>query len=469
MTPRPAPPSPSRARSPGAGACRLLAEPLASRLGPAEVALLFAADPRPFALVGAWAGGGALVGSEPLRVDQGRDPFAAVDRLPSVAVTPAPPPGAVGGGWFGYLGYQLGARVERLPAPPARPVPLPPAVLGFYDHLLRYDQTTGQWWFESLWTPGRSGALAEKLARCRARLAGPPPPVPAWRAGRFTSTPDRARHLSAVAACRAHIAAGDVFQANVCLRLEAAFEGAPAGMLAHALGRLVPPRAAWLEGPWGAVVSLSPELYLRRQGRQVVTAPIKGTCPRDPDPAAAARQRDGLVASAKDRAENVMIVDLMRNDLARVCRPGTVDVPALVRAEPHPGIWHLVSRVHGILRDGVRDSDLLRATFPPGSVTGAPKPRAMELIHELESTAREVYTGAIGYASPLAGLELSVVIRTFELADGRVWLGVGGGVVADSDPAGEHAECLAKARPLLHAIGADLDHGTTDPGGSWHL
>ena len=144
-------------------------------------------------------------------------------------------------------------------------------------------------------------------------------------------------------------------------------------------------------------------------------------------------------------------------------------MPALVRAEPHPGIWHLVSRVHGILRDGVRDSDLLRATFPPGSVTGAPKPRAMELIHELESTAREVYTGAIGYASPLAGLELSVVIRTFELADGRVWLGVGGGVVADSDPAGEHAECLAKARPLLHAIGADLDHGTTDPGGSWHL
>jgi para-aminobenzoate synthetase/4-amino-4-deoxychorismate lyase len=199
-------------------------------------------------------------------------------------------------------------------------------------------------------------------------------------------------------------------------------------------------------GPWGTVASLSPELFLNRTGRAVRSAPIKGTRP--------AGGRAELAASEKDRAENVMIVDLVRNDLGRVSRPGTVRVTALAEVRPHAGVWHMVSEVEGELRDGVGDGDLLRATFPPGSVTGAPKLAALDVIAELESTGREAYTGAIGFASPLAGLELSVAIRTFEVRGPRIWLGAGGGIVADSRGDDEAREAAAKAAPLLAAIGA---------------
>ena len=175
-------------------------------------------------------------------------------------------------------------------------------------------------------------------------------------------------------------------------------------------------------------------------------------------------QRAGLEASAKNRAENVMIVDLVRNDLSRVCLPGTVSVPVLLGAEAHPGVWHLVSTVAGTLRPGTGDGDLIRAAFPPGSVTGAPKVRALEIIDELEASPREAYTGAVGYRSPAAGLELNVAIRTFEFAAGKAWLGAGGGIVADSDPAAEYAECLIKATPLFAAVGARLDPAAPSAG-----
>jgi para-aminobenzoate synthetase/4-amino-4-deoxychorismate lyase len=179
----------------------------------------------------------------------------------------------------------------------------------------------------------------------------------------------------------------------------------------------------------------------------VRSAPIKGTRP--------AGRRDELAASEKDRAENVMIVDLVRNDLGRVCRPGTVRVTALAEVRPHAGVWHMVSEVEGELHGGVGDGELLRATFPPGSVTGAPKLAALDVIAELESTGREAYTGAIGFASPVAGLELSVAIRTFEIRGTRIWLGAGGGIVADSVGEDEAREAAAKAAPLLAAIGAE--------------
>src|SRR5262249_27031646 len=159
----------------------------------------------------------------------------------------------------------------------------------------------------------------------------------------------------------------------------------------------------------------------------------------------AADQRRRLLDSEKNQAENVMIVDLMRNDLGRVCQPGSVTVPVLAAAEPHPGLWHLVSEVRGELEPAASDADLVRAGFPPGSVTGAPKVRSMQLINELEPSPRVVYTGAIAYASPRWGLELNVAIRTFEIRAGVVRLGVGGGIVADSDPEAELAECHVKA------------------------
>ena len=199
---------------------------------------------------------------------------------------------------------------------------------------------------------------------------------------------------------------GDIFQANICLRAEAEFDGDPLDAFCAAATVLRPPYAAFITTPGGAVASLSPELFLRRTGGTVISRPIKGTAHRPDDTAQATRQRGDLERSAKNRAENVMIVDLVRNDLSRVCVPGTVTVPSLLGAEPHPGVWHLVSEVRGILPgagpdSGASDGDLIRAAFPPGSVTGAPKVRALEVIDELEVAPREVYTGAIGYRSPV--------------------------------------------------------------------
>jgi para-aminobenzoate synthetase/4-amino-4-deoxychorismate lyase len=404
-------------------------------LAPERVFLALRREPWPFALTGRWAGGGAIVGCSPralLRDDD--DPFERLEDLP-----PRRGDAEVGGGWFGWLGYGLGARVEALPPRPPRPVPLPEAHLAFYDHVLRQD-AGGRWWFESL------GDGAEHFERLRGLLAAAPEPVAPAPA---TFSVRAGGHLAAVRDCVERIAAGEIFQANLCLRLDAAWAGDVAELFAHAAPRLKPAYGACFVTPWGGIASLSPELFLRRRGPIVTTGPIKGTSPRDGDPAALRR-------SAKDRAEHVMIVDLMRNDLGRVAQYGSVEAAAAPEAQPHPGVWHLVSEVRARLAPGNGDAALLRATFPPGSVTGAPKVQALHVISELEATGREVYTGAIGYASPHAGLELSVAIRTFEARAGRLWLGAGGGIVADSDPHAELEECLVKARPLITAIGAKL-------------
>ncbi len=435
-------------------ATRLERTELHWKLAPERAALLVREDERGFALIGKWAGGGALIGSEPVRVAATEeDPLSVMSDQPALDGVPGAESGAVGGGWFGYLGYAVGRRVERLDPGPPRPHLLPDFCLAFYDHVLRLDDQ-GRWWFECLWTPSRSDALADRLALLRGRarddLRSRPFATEPWRAA-----PGPAGHELAVAACRERVDQGDLFQANVGLRLSSRLRGDPADLFAAGVGALRPDRAALVWGPWGAVASLSPELFLERHGRHVRSAPIKGTRPRPGDPVEAERERRHLAGAQKDRAENTMIVDLVRNDLGRVCRPGSIEVPALAEPRAHAGVWHLVSEVTGELAEGATDADLLRAAFPPGSVTGAPKIAALNAIAELESTGREAYTGAIGFAAPLAGMELSVAIRTFELRDGEAWLGVGGGVVADSDPADEARECMVKAAPLLAAIGGE--------------
>jgi para-aminobenzoate synthetase/4-amino-4-deoxychorismate lyase len=402
--------------------------PLDSAHTPQQALLALRDDAHPFALVGNWAGGGAIVGSQPAAVaPPGADPFGLLG---------APREGR----WFGYLGYGLGAAVERLPPPPPRPAPLPPFWLGLYDHVLRLD-ADGQWWFE--------GAGDERLELLARRMAAEPPAPRPFACAAFAPRPGRGAHRRAVAACREYIAAGDLYQANLCLRLESRLEGAGIDLFAAASAALAPPYAAYFGGPWGELASLSPELFLRRRGREVVTRPIKGTAPRTV-PAA------DLAGSTKDVAENVMIVDLMRNDLGRTCETGSVRVTATAEPEPHPGVWHLVSEVRGALADGAGDGELVRAAFPPGSVTGAPKIKAMEVISTLEATAREAYTGTIGFAGREAS-EFNVAIRTFEIRGERIWLGAGGGIVADSDPDAEYEECLAKARPLVEAVGSRIE------------
>jgi para-aminobenzoate synthetase/4-amino-4-deoxychorismate lyase len=412
-----------------------------------------------FALSGSWAGGGAIVGSEPLVLaSDGADPFAVLDDLPAWTDDGAPgSAAAVGGGWFGWLGYRLGARIERVPPGPPRPVPLPDFHLAYYDNVLRLDPD-GRWWFEALVTRRREAALHERLRRLRRKLAAQPAPPAPFRAPPplVLAESDAVHHLEAVRACRERICEGEIFQANICLRLETGWRGSPVDLMARALERIRPPHAAVFDTPRGGIASLSPELFLRRRGNQIVTAPIKGTAPRADDAAAADAALERLRGSAKDAAEHVMIVDLMRNDLGRVCQYGSIVAPRYPTAEAHPGLWHLVTRVRGTLRPEVGNADVLRATFPPGSVTGAPKVQSLKVIAELEQAGREVYTGSIGFASPVAGLELNVAIRTLELGDGRLWLGAGGGIVADSDPGREIEEALAKARPIAAAVGTSV-------------
>ncbi|MEJ7630613.1 MAG: aminodeoxychorismate synthase component I [Nocardioidaceae bacterium] len=396
-----------------------------------------------FGLVGGWHDSRAVVGFDPVRrLAQGADPFAAVSQR-------SRPAGAAGfgGGWVGVFGYQLGGRLENLPPPPPRPVPLPLFSLAYYDHVLVRDGEG--WWFEALVDDADPDLVKGRLEVVEGLLRGPLAAPSPYTCSDFVARPDAAGHRTAVRTTLGHLVAGDVYQANVCRRFEAGFSGDPLDVFCAGVEGLSPSYAAFLRTPEGAIASFSPELFLRRTERRVRSSPIKGTAPLASDV-------ERLVASAKDRAENVMIVDLMRNDLGRVCVPGSVRVEDIARAERRTGVWHLVSDVVGTLAPGEDDASLLRATFPPGSVTGAPKVRAMQLIHEVEQTARETYTGAVGYVSPGAGLELNVAIRTFEFAGDRVWLGAGGGVVVDSTPHGELVETLVKAAPLLAAIGARL-------------
>jgi para-aminobenzoate synthetase/4-amino-4-deoxychorismate lyase len=434
--------------------------PLTSSMSLAEAALCLRGDRHPFALAGDWLGGLCVLGSDPVcMAGAADDPFSVLDRLPVVGATQLPgadSAGAlVGGGWVGWLGYGLGRLIERLPPPPPAPVPRAPFSLAYYDHVILFDGE--RWWFEALWSTERERELRARLALWRSRLSG----TGGGAARRVTLDPFRLAangadgHLDAVAQCRHRIARGDLFQANLCVRLESRLRGDPLDLFCTALVSAQPRFGAFVDG----AVSLSPERFLRRTGRSVSTEPIKGTRPRPPTDAAERAARAELIASAKDAAEHVMIVDLMRNDLGRVCAYGSISAAA-ARAEPHAGVWHLVSTVSGTLRDGVGNGELLRATFPPGSVTGAPKVQAMKVISELEATRREVYTGAIGIVGPLAGLDLSVAIRTFEICGDAIWFGAGGGIVADSVPELELSEAFTKARGPLAAVGGRVE----DPG-----
>jgi para-aminobenzoate synthetase component 1 len=366
----------------------------------------------PAALIGDWFGSAAVI-------------------APSVSVVPAAPsdvfavpPGAatdvVGGGWFGYLSYpDDGGRI-------------PQAAGGWSDCVLRQDRD-GVWWHESLSGAALSGWIVSALQTA-------PPPASChitW------DSADRDAHRRGVAQCLEAIAAGEVYQACVCTQFAGVLDGAPTDFFADAVERTSPARAAFVAGDWGAVASLSPELFLRRRGDAVMSSPIKGTLPRYADPAA-------LRASVKDVAENIMIVDLVRNDLGRVAVTGSVTVPELLAVRPAPGVWHLVSTVSARVDVDVPMSAVLDATFPPASVTGTPKARACQLLREWEPRRRGIYCGTVGLASPVAGCELNVAIRTVEFdASGNAVLGVGGGITADSDPELEWQECLHKAAPVI--------------------
>jgi len=265
-----------------------------------------------------------------------------------------------------------------------------------------------------------------------------------FRIGDWHASWTEAEYAVAVEAVRAAIAEGDVYQVNLVQHLQAEFDGDPAG-LARSLAPLRPLEPRPLEGDGWAIVSASPELLLSRRGRYVRTSPIKGTRPAGVP-----------IESAKDAAEHVMIVDLERNDLSRVCVPGSVHWPELLAERQLAGVSHLVATVEGELREDATLAELLDAVLPGGSVTGCPKIAALDLIAALEPVGRGASMGALGRIQPNGDLDLALTIRTFAVAEGAIHLWVGGGIVWDSDPAGEVEESWVKARPLLAAIGAPL-------------
>ncbi len=405
------------------------------------------------------------------------DPFEAVRRRLQQYVSetvPGLPP--FQGGAAGYFAYDLCHHLERLPAPRYDDLGLADMDVGFYDWVLAWDHDADRAWLISTGFPETDGARRERRAADRlhavkkrlsgppARLTGPastatpaaaegPPECPVPRAPGVSSTFSREGYEAVVRRTIEYIFAGDIFQANLSQRLVATWRSHPFELYRRLRQVNPAPFAAYLGCAAASIVSASPERFLRLSDRQVETRPIKGTKPRGFTP-----EHDMLLdlclrASEKDRAENVMIVDLLRNDLSRVCREHSVRVPELCVMEHYASVHHLVSTVVGQLRPRLDAVDLLRAAFPGGSVTGAPKVRAMEIIAELEPSRRSVYCGAIGYIGFDNTMDTSIVIRTFIVKPGRqAYFQVGGAVVADSEPRAEYEETLDKAQGLLAAL-----------------
>ena len=361
------------------------------------------------------------------------------------------------GGAIGVLGFELGREVERLPATTRDDVGAPDLAFGWYDAALVWDGARDEGWLA-----GR----AEAVRALRARLAEGSRTVPrAASAGVLRSNMTRTAYLDAVARARRYIAAGDIYQVNFAQRFSAPYGGSGFDLYRRLRSVSPAPFAAYLDlrGDFGGVevLSSSPERFLLAHGDRLETRPIKGTRPRGATRASDAEYVEALRRSVKDRAEHLMIVDLERNDLGRVAATGTVRVPEFAALETYAQVHHLTSTVEARRREGVGLEALLRATFPGGSISGAPKIRALEIIDELEPTVRGVYTGAIGYVSARRApedwrLDLNIAIRTITLADGVAHLHVGGAIVHDSDPESEYVETLDKARGMARALGVVL-------------
>jgi para-aminobenzoate synthetase component 1 len=379
------------------------------------------------------------------------------------------------GGAAGLFGYDLCHHLERLPRPSRDEFQTPDLAVGFYDWVVAFDHGQRRAWIISTGFPETEPArrrhrAQRRLRAVRAGLVGAATvrerpssnrsltvaaptglhPLPSFPD--VFSNLDRAGYLAAVRRAIEYIHAGDCFQVNLSQRLLHRATLTPLELYQRLRSCNPAPFAGYFDLGDFAIASASPERFLRVVDGRVETRPIKGTRPRGSTEVEDARQRDELLRSAKDRAENVMIIDLLRNDLGRVCAYGSVQVAAVCRLESYRTVHHLVSEVVGHLRPGLGSIDLLRAAFPGGSVTGAPKVRAMEIIAELEPTARGPYCGSLGYLGFNGSMDTNILIRTITLGRGWMQFPVGGGIVADSTPESEYEETLHKAAGLLRAL-----------------
>lgn len=403
-------------------------------------------------------------------------PFAALrDLLSTMRAPTVPGLPPFQGGACGVFGYDLCLGIERLSPPDADDMVFPDMVMGVYDVVIAFDHVEQKSWLISTGLPETDDAARLARARSRAaefravleraalpdenRIAATAAQVLRWRSN-FT----RPEYERAVASCIEYIWAGDIFQANLSQRFSADLPENFDSYAQYALLRRHNPApfAAYQNFGDMVVASSSPERFIRVTGDMVETRPIKGTRPRGADDGADRMMKAALMNSAKDRSENAMIVDLMRNDLSRNCADGTVEVPEFCVLESYAAVHHLVSTVTGRLRDGATALDLLRDGFPGGSITGAPKVRAMEIIAELEPTRRGPYCGAIGYVGFDGTMDTNIAIRTLTLRNNTACFQAGGGIVADSEPASEYLETLAKAHAIFDSFEATPHYDAAD-------
>jgi para-aminobenzoate synthetase component 1 len=411
-------------------------------------------------------------GSEIRRASRGGDDerFADGDaldvldeRLKEYHVSHLPERLPAAGACIATLSYELAYRLERLHLNSApRLSNEPDVVLAFYDTLVIHDYRTGITQIVTTGDPRRLDVTSQALTAALAsaienRDATPPPPT----VHNVSSNLTREEYIEAVSEIKEHIAAGDIYQANLTQKFSCTLstESRPEDVFLRLRRDHPASFAAFIRRREDVVVSASPERFLRVEARDdtrlIEAWPIKGTRPRGLNVEEDMKLRAELLRSEKDRAENIMIVDLLRNDLGRVCSYGSIEVAELCALEEHPTLFHLVSKVRGVLRDGMTAGHLLRAAFPCGSITGAPKIRAMEIISEIETRPRGLSMGAIGYFSFDGSLDLNVAIRTMVIRDRLARFNVGGGIVADSCPSLEYEESLVKARALLRALGVE--------------
>ncbi len=367
------------------------------------------------------------------------------------------------GGAVGYFSYDLCHFIEHLPKTAIDDLHLPESYFGFYELILAYDNLLNKAYLVSTGFPElnetkRIERAQERLNDFKNKLSAAPCKMVdrvssatignVKLKGNFTHK----NYLRAVEKAKQYIIDGDIFEVNISQRFQAAISITPYELYSRLRSINPSPFGAFLNFNEVAIVSSSPERFLRVQGDWVETRPIKGTCRRGKTQAEDRIKARELLSSSKDHAENMMIVDLERNDLGRVCRFGTVKVAELAILEKYPTVFHLTSTIVGRLCEGKDCSDLLKATFPGGSITGAPKIRSMEIIDELEPTRRSIYTGSLGYLGYDGNMDINIVIRTFLIKENHAYFQVGGAVVYDSDPEGEYQETLDKAKALIDSL-----------------
>lgn len=364
------------------------------------------------------------------------------------------------GGLVGYFSYDLGRLLEVLPDDTRDDLQLPHIYLGLYDPILliSHSQKKGYLVSTGLSPQGFSRKKAQQnIKKYKEQLQAPrelPPIIPTRKIekSQLQSTFSQKEYLEAVTRTKEYIAAGDIFQANISQRFQAPLPLKPFDLYRILRCKNPSPFSAHLKYPEFQVASSSPERFIQLRGRQLQTRPIKGTRPRGKTPAQDKALRRELENSIKDQAENVMIVDLERNDFGRIARFGSVQVEELYRIEAFATVFHLVSTVTAELEKGLDGVDVIRHTFPGGSITGAPKIRSMEIIEELEPVKRNIYTGSIGYLDLRGDMDLNIAIRTFLLKDEQAYFQVGGGIVADSIPEMEYQETLDKGQALMETL-----------------